>query len=57
LSSMAANTGVVSSASVTAQMEATIGFSFTFEKLPGGHDSQEPRFRLSSRRRQYRLLG
>ena len=31
---MAANTGVVFSASVTAQMEATVGFSFTFESFP-----------------------
>ena len=29
-SSMAANTGIVFSISVTAQMEATVGFSFTF---------------------------
>ena len=29
-SSMAANTGIVFSASVTAQMEATVGFSFAF---------------------------
>jgi hypothetical protein len=27
---MAVNTGIVFSASVTAQMEATVGFSFTF---------------------------
>ena len=31
---MAANTGVVFSASVIAQMEATIGFSFTFGSFP-----------------------
>ena len=31
---MAANTGVVFSASVTAQMEATVGFSFTFGSFP-----------------------
>ena len=31
---MAANTGVVFSASVTVQMEATVGFSFTFESFP-----------------------
>ena len=31
---MAANTGVVFSASVTAQMEAIVGFSFTFESFP-----------------------
>jgi hypothetical protein len=31
---MAANTGIVFSASVTAQMEATIGFSFTFGSFP-----------------------
>ena len=33
-SSMAANTGVVFSISVTTQMEATVGFSFTFESFP-----------------------
>ena len=33
-SSMAANTGIVFSASVTAQMEATVGFSFTFGSFP-----------------------
>ena len=33
-SSLAANAGVVFSASVTAQMEATVGFSFTFESVP-----------------------
>jgi len=31
---MAANTGVVFSASVTAQMEATVGFSFAFGSFP-----------------------
>jgi len=31
---MAANTGVVFSASITAQMEATVGFSFTFGSFP-----------------------
>ena len=31
---MAANTGVVFFASVTAQMEATVGFSFTFGSFP-----------------------
>ena len=31
---MAANTGIVFSASVTAQMEATVGFSFTFGSFP-----------------------
>ena len=31
---MAVNTGVVFSASVTAQMEATVGFSFTFRSFP-----------------------
>ena len=34
LSSMAANTGVVFSASITTQMEATVGFSFTFGSFP-----------------------
>ena len=33
LSSMAANTGIVFSASITAQMEVTVSFSFTFESL------------------------
>ena len=33
-SSMAANTGVVFSASMTTQMEATVGFSFTFGSFP-----------------------
>ena len=33
-SSMAANTGVVFSASITAQIEATVGFSFTFGSFP-----------------------
>ena len=33
-SSMAANTGVVFSVSITAQMEATVGFSFTFGSFP-----------------------
>ena len=31
---MAANTGVVFSARVTAQMEATVGFSFAFKSFP-----------------------
>ena len=31
---MTANTGIVFSASVTAQMEATVGFSFTFGSFP-----------------------
>ena len=31
---MVVNTGVVFSASVTAQMEATTGFSFTFGRFP-----------------------
>ena len=31
---MAANTGVVFSASITAQMEVTVGFSFTFGSFP-----------------------
>ena len=31
---MAANTGVVFSVSVTAQMEVTVGFSFTFGSFP-----------------------
>jgi hypothetical protein len=31
---MVANTGIVFSASVTAQMEATVGFSFTFGSFP-----------------------
>ena len=31
---MAANTGVVFSVSVTTQMEATVGFSFTFGSFP-----------------------
>src|SRR6185295_15735009 len=31
---MAANTGIVFSASVTAQMEATVGFSFAFGSFP-----------------------
>ena len=33
-SSMVANTGVVFSASVTAQIEVTVGFSFTFGSFP-----------------------
>ena len=33
-SSMAANTGVVFSASVTAQMEVIVGFSFAFGSFP-----------------------
>ena len=31
---MAANTGVIFSTSVTAQMEATVGFSFAFRSFP-----------------------
>ena len=33
-SSMAANAGIIFSACVTAQMEATVGFSFTFGSFP-----------------------
>ena len=33
-SSMAANTGVVFSVIITAQMEVTVGFSFTFGSFP-----------------------
>ena len=60
---MAANTGVVFSASIIAQMEATIGFSFTFGSFPkvmvprnpasgppaaGGHDVPRVRSDLTS---------
>ena len=54
---MAANTGVIFSASVTTQMEATVGFSFAFGSFLGGYGSQEPRFRLSHRRKQRLYWG